>query len=220
MNTQASNTAIEDYVKAIYTHTEWQPEKISTTALAARLSLAPSSVTEMVKKLVGLGLVSHQPYGSVELTAEGAALALRVIRRHRLIETWLVHEFGYAWDEVHDEAERLEHVISDRLLDAIDARLGHPVRDPHGDAIPASDGTVTRPSAVLLAEAEAGASGRIVRISDRDPALLRDLQGAGATLDANLTIAQRTDARALVDLPGGRREFSIHELNLIWIAVD
>ena len=172
-------TAVEDYVKVIYSHTEWQDQPISSSGLAARLGLAASSVTEMVKKLVAQGLVRHEPYGAIELTPAGTALALRMVRRHRLIETWLVEQFGYTWDQVHDEAEVLEHALSDRLLDAIDAQLGHPVRDPHGDPIPRADGTVERPPAVLLVEAEPGRSGEVVRISDRDPVLLRHLDARG-----------------------------------------
>jgi DtxR family Mn-dependent transcriptional regulator len=174
--------ATEDYVKVIYSHTEWQPDPITPSALAARLGLAPSSVTEMVKKLTQQGLVRHRPYGAIELTQDGTALALRMVRRHRLIETWLVQHFGYTWDEVHDEAEVLEHSLSDRLLDAIDDQLGHPVRDPHGDPIPARDGTVVAPTATLLADSPGG--GRVVRISDRDPELLRELLARGIVLDA------------------------------------
>ena len=182
-------TAIEDYVKVIYAHTEWQPEPITSGALAARLGLAASSVTEMVKKLVAQGLVVHEPYGAIGLTPDGTALALRVIRRHRLIETWLVNHIGYTWDEVHDEAEVLEHAMSDRLLDAIDAQLGHPVRDPHGDPIPAPDGAVRRPSARLLADCEGG---RVARISDRDPLLLRHLEAEGIVVDSVITPDQRS----------------------------
>ena len=111
-----------------------------------------------------------------------------MIRRHRLIETWLVDHIGYRWDEVHDEAEVLEHSMSDRLLAAIDAQLGHPVRDPHGDPIPAPDGTVQRPPALLLADV---ASGTVVRISDRDPLLLRHLEAEGIVVDAVVTAEQR-----------------------------
>jgi len=178
----ATPTAIEDYVKVIYAHTEWQPAPITSGALAARLGLAGSTVTEMVKKLVAQGLVTHQPYGAIELTRDGSALALRMIRRHRLIETWLVEHVGYSWDEVHDEAEILEHAMSDRLLDALDDQLGHPTSDPHGDPIPAADGSVIRLAAVPLADAPAG--GRVVRISDRDPALLRQLEVDGVVVGA------------------------------------
>ena len=175
-------TAVEDYVKAIYAHTEWQPDHITTGLLAARLGLAASSVTEMVKKLVAQGLAVHEPYGAIELTRDGTALALRMLRRHRLIETWLVQRIGYRWDEVHDEAEVLEHAVSDRLLNALDAQLGHPTRDPHGDPIPAADGTVVVPHALLLADAPLG--GLVLRISDRDPLLLRHLEAEGIVIDA------------------------------------
>ncbi|MBU1588148.1 MAG: metal-dependent transcriptional regulator [Actinobacteria bacterium] len=184
------NSVIEDYLKVIYSHTEWQPDPITTGALAARLGLAASSVTEMVKKLVAQGLVVHEPYGAVELTADGTALALRMLRRHRLIETWLVDLVGYRWDEVHDEAEVLEHAMSDRLLDALDVQLGHPVRDPHGDPIPAADGTVQRPDARPLLKVEGGT---VVRISDRDPLVLRHLHAEGIGLDS---VVRRDDLAA------------------------
>ena len=184
----AQPTAIEDYVKVIYAHTEWQPDPITTGALAARLGLAASSVTEMVKKLVAQRLVVHEPYGAIELTEDGLALALRVVRRHRLVETWLVNDLGYGWDEVHDEAEVLEHAISDRLLDALDALLGHPVRDPHGDPIPAADGSMPKPAGVLLSDAPGGV---VVRVSDRDPLLLKYLAAEGVVVDAVVTPHQR-----------------------------
>jgi DtxR family Mn-dependent transcriptional regulator len=179
--TRSYPTAVEDYVKVVYGHTEWQPEPISMSGLAARLGLAPSSVTEMVKRLVGLGLVDHEPYGAVTLTTAGRDLAVRMVRRHRLIETWLVRQHGYAWDEVHDEAEVLEHAVSDRLLDAIDAQLGFPRADPHGDPIPHADGSVEVPAAVLLRDAEPGEA-RVIRISDRDPELLRRLEVSGVVV--------------------------------------
>ena len=206
MNSVGMNSVVEDYVKAIYGHTEWQPEPITPSELAARLGLAASSVTEMVKKLAKAGLVTHVPYGAVTLTAEGTALALRMVRRHRLIETWLVDHFGYDWDEVHDEAEVLEHALSDRLLEAIADRLGQPTRDPHGDPIPAADGSIVRPAALLLLDAGAGAAGSVVRISDRDPALLRYLTAERITLDARITVVgRRPFGGALAVRLGGAR---------------
>ena len=182
------STAAEDYVKAIYHHTEWQPEPVTPSQLAGRLGLANSTVTEMVKKLAAAGHVHHRPYGAIELTREGAALALLQVRRHRVVETWLVERHGYDWDEVHDEAEILEHALSDRLLESIARSLGDPVRDPHGDPIPAADGTVMRPDAVLLADAEVGHEGAVVRISDDDSAMLRFLAESGVALDARLAV--------------------------------
>ncbi|WP_223622702.1 metal-dependent transcriptional regulator [Microbacterium sp. EST19A] len=183
-----ASPAADDYLKTVYAHTEWQDAPITPSVLAAKLGIAPSSVTEMVKKLAAAGLVSHVPYGAVRLTDAGAHRALAMLRRHRLIETWLVQEFGYGWDEVHDEAEVLEHTISDRLLEGIDERLGRPRFDPHGDAIPDADGSVEREPFVLLADAAAGHTGRVLRVSDRDPDLLRALEGAGVTIGTALIV--------------------------------
>lgn len=186
--------AAEDYLKTIYAHTEWQADLITPSTLAVRLGIAPSSVTEMVKKLAAGGLITHVPYGPLALTDAGRLRATAVVRRHRLIETWLVDEMGYDWDQVHDEAEILEHALSDRLLEAINARLGYPAHDPHGDPIPSADGTVLRPPALLLTEAVVGHAGVVLRISDRDPAVLRELAanligpGTAFTLTAPLSI--------------------------------
>ncbi|GAT71657.1 metal-dependent transcriptional regulator [Microbacterium hydrocarbonoxydans] len=182
-----ASPAADDYLKTVYAHTEWQDAPITPSVLAAKLGIAPSSVTEMVKKLAAAGLVSHVPYGAVRLTDAGTQRALAMVRRHRLIETWLVREFGYGWDEVHDEAEVLEHTISDRLLEGIDARLGRPRFDPHGDAIPDADGTVHREPFVLLADAPAGHEGRVLRVDDRDPELLRALESLGLTVGSAVT---------------------------------
>lgn len=184
-----ASPAVDDYLKTIYHRTEWQDERITPSQLAAELGLAPSSVTEMVQKLAAQGLVSHRPYGPVALTEKGQRRAAAIIRRHRLIETWLVREFGYSWDEVHDEAEVLEHSISDRLLEGIDERLGRPRYDPHGDAIPDAAGHVEREPFVLLADAVPGHTGRVLRVSDRDPDLLRAIESAGVTVGAGVTVA-------------------------------
>jgi len=168
-----ASPAVDDYLKTIYHHTEWQSERITPSQLAGELGLAPSSVTEMVQKLAAQGLVTHRPYGPIALSAAGERRAAEIVRRHRLVETWLVREFGYAWDEVHDEAEVLEHVLSDRLLEGIDERLGRPRFDPHGDAIPDADGHVHREDFVLLGKAGEGHEGRVLRVSDRDPEALR-----------------------------------------------
>lgn len=180
--------ASDDYLKTVYSHTEWQPSPITPSVLAGKLGVAPSSVTEMVKKLAAAGLVTHVPYGAVRLSPAGEARALQMLRRHRLIETWLVQEFGYAWHEVHDEAEVLEHTISDRLLGKIDERLGRPRFDPHGDAIPDAAGHIDREPFVLLADAGAGHTGRVLRVSDRDPELLRALEDAGLDVGRPLVV--------------------------------
>jgi DtxR family Mn-dependent transcriptional regulator len=169
---------------------------MTSSQLAARLGLAPSSITEMVRKLSGQGLVEHARYGTIVLTTAGRAEALRMVRKHRLIETWLVREFGYGWDEVHDEAEILEHALSDRLLDAIDARLGYPTADPHGDPIPAADGSVPALDGVLASALRAGQRGRVLRISDRDPDVLRLLAAEGIGVGSDVAAAQLPDAVA------------------------
>ncbi|MFJ4223144.1 metal-dependent transcriptional regulator [Microbacterium sp. NPDC089695] len=184
-----ASPAADDYLKTVYAHTEWQDAPITPSVLAGKLGIAPSSVTEMVKKLAAAGLVSHVPYGAVRLTDAGTARALAMVRRHRLVETWLVREFGYGWDEVHDEAEVLEHTISDRLLEGIDERLGRPRFDPHGDAIPDADGRVEREPFVLLADAPAGHSGRVLRVDDRDPDLLRALDALGLVVAVVVTVS-------------------------------
>lgn len=170
---RTSHAAIEDYLKTIYQHTEWQDEPITPSGLASMLRISPASVTGMVKKLAAAGLVDHKPYGPLILTAGGTARAVSVVRRHRIIETWLVQEMGYHWDEIHDEAEVLEHSISDKLLTTIDDRLGNPAHDPHGDPIPTAQGHTLRPDFILLSNARPGDEGTILRVSDRDPDLLR-----------------------------------------------
>ena len=200
---RSASSTVEDYLKVIYSHTEWQETPITGSQLAARLGLVPSSVTEMIKKLASQGLVRHAPYGAITLTDAGRAEALRMVRRHRLVETWLVDGFGYSWDEVHDEAEVLEHALSDRLLAAIDAQLGHPRRDPHGDPIPDADGVVVRPDAVLATELPAGTRGRVARISDRDPEVLRRLREERIDLDTVVEVG---------DLPEGAADS-------VWVVV-
>ncbi len=213
--------AVEDYVKVIYAHTEWQPEPITPSALATRLGLKPSSVTEMVKRLAALGLVEHRPYSAVTLTPDGASLALRMVRRHRLIETWLVREHDYGWDEVHVEAEVLEHAISDRLLASIDERLGHPTRDPHGDPIPSSTGEILIPDAVLLRDAPEASVVCVARISDRDPKLLRHLHENGIELDAVLdVVGKRPFGGGFVVRRADGTELDLGDLALasIWVS--
>ncbi|KQR48227.1 transcriptional regulator [Microbacterium sp. Leaf161] len=208
-----ASPAADDYLKTVYAHTEWQDAPITPSVLAAKLGIAPSSVTEMVKKLAAAGLVSHVPYGAVRLTEAGTQRALAMVRRHRLIETWLVQEFGYGWDEVHDEAEVLEHTISDRLLEGIDARLGRPRFDPHGDAIPDAAGVVEREPFVLLADAPSGHVGRVLRVDDRDPELLRALEGAGVTVAANITTTPTG-----IELEGTATELPDGAAQVVWLS--
>ena len=191
MKTSAPSSSIEDYVKVIYGFTEWQDKPITSSQLAQRLGVANSSVSEMVRKLKDQGLVDHKPYSAITLTESGVRLALSMVRRHRLIETYLVQELGYSWDEVHDEAELLEHAVSDTFIERMAAKLGNPQRDPHGDPIPAADGTVQLPEAHLLGELDPGHTGRITRISDENPDLLRYLSAEEIDLDAEVEVVGR-----------------------------
>ncbi|WP_311245602.1 metal-dependent transcriptional regulator [Microbacterium sp. WCS2018Hpa-23] len=208
-----ASPAADDYLKTVYAHTEWQDAPITPSVLAAKLGIAPSSVTEMVKKLAAAGLVSHVPYGAVRLTDAGTQRALAMVRRHRLIETWLVQEFDYGWHEVHDEAEVLEHTISDRLLEGIDARLGRPRFDPHGDAIPDANGAVDREPFVLLADAPTGHTGRVLRVEDRDPELLRALEAAGVTVAATVTITASG-----IELGGAQTALPEGASEVVWLS--
>ncbi|HZO62579.1 MAG TPA: metal-dependent transcriptional regulator [Gaiellaceae bacterium] len=172
------SVSIEDYAKAIYVLEE-RNGVVSTTALAERLEVSAPAVSAMVKKLDSLGYVTHVPYRGVRLTGDGRRVALEVLRHHRLLETYLVEELGVPWDRVHAEAEVLEHVLSEGLEERIAAKLGEPTHDPHGDPIPAADGTVVEPVTVALASLAPGDRGRFVRVSDSDPKLLRELAGLG-----------------------------------------
>jgi DtxR family Mn-dependent transcriptional regulator len=178
--TKILTDSIENYLKAIYELTE-NGEAASTTALAARLAVAPPSVTGMVQNLAALKppLVAYRKHRGVTLTAAGRRSALRVIRHHRLIETWLVRTLGYGWDEVHEEAERLEHVISEDMEARIARALGEPQRDPHGDAIPSSGLVMPQDKSVPLSSLRAGEGATVRRVQSHDPALLRHLDELG-----------------------------------------
>lgn len=191
MKSSAVSSSIEDYVKVIYSYTEWQDKPINSTQLASRLGVANSSVSEMVRKLKELGLVDHQPYSPIRLTEAGLRLALSMVRRHRLLEAYLVSELGYSWDEVHDEAEQLEHAVSDLFIERMSAKLGNPLQDPHGDPIPDADGNIVMPPSYRLDQLDPGHQGRIIRISDHDPVLLRYLEAEGLVVDAQLQVVGR-----------------------------
>lgn len=165
---------MENYIKVIYEVLE-RSDRATTSSIAERMGIAPSSVTAMIKKLAELKLVTHAPYQGVGLTEVGEKTALEVVRHHRLVELYLAEALGVPWDRVHDEAEKLEHVISEDLEDRIAAALGHPTVDPHGAPIPARDGSFQRVDAAPLCDAEAGARVVVVEVEDRDPELLRYL---------------------------------------------
>lgn len=179
--------AMEDYLKAVF-HLQSDDGAVSTQALAEELGVAPASATNMVKRLHELRLVEHEPYRGVRLTESGTRVALEVVRHHRLLELYLAETLGYAWDEVHDEAERLEHLVSDELEARMDRVLGFPRRDPHGDPIPTAEGDIEVDDAVCLADLGDGAAGEVVRVSDRDPERLRRIGGLGLRPGASVAM--------------------------------
>ncbi|WP_333473249.1 metal-dependent transcriptional regulator [Lolliginicoccus lacisalsi] len=189
----ALSPAAEDYLKAIWSLCEWSDERVSAKMLAEKVGVSASTVSESIKKLSDQGLVDHARYGSIALTDAGKRAAISMVRRHRLIETFLVRELGYRWDEVHEEAEVLEHAVSDRLISRIDSKLGFPERDPHGDPIPSEDGAVSALDARPLSEHADGDGGVIARISDDDAQMLRYFESVGIQLDTRITIVERRD---------------------------
>src|SRR3954452_11782184 len=172
-------SAVEDYAKAIYALETREDAAVSTNALADRLGVTPASASSMVKKLAALGLVSHEPYRGVRLTTQGLKVALEVIRHHRLLERYLAEELGVPWDRVHDEAEVLEHVLSEELEELIAAKLGNPTTDPHGDPIPSVDLVIDEGETLAMEAVAPGHGGTFVRISDSDPEMLRYLDARG-----------------------------------------
>ncbi|WP_443208705.1 metal-dependent transcriptional regulator [Rhodococcus rhodochrous] len=204
--TEMLSSVAQDYLKIMWTVQEWSGEKISTKLLAEKLGVSASTVSEAVRRLADQGLVDHERYGAISLTDEGRQAAVAMVRRHRLIETFLVRELDYGWDEVHDEAEILEHAVSERMVAAIDAKLGHPERDPHGDPIPSPDGTIPAPPARALSEFNDGDHGRVARISDSDPAMLRYFDEVGIALDTDITVLERRDFAGTISVRLGRTE--------------
>jgi DtxR family Mn-dependent transcriptional regulator len=179
--------AVEDYLKTIY-EIQREQGKVATTVLAERLGVAPASVTGMIKKLAAMKLAVHEPYQGVVLSQAGEKIAVEVLRHHRLIELFLAETLGIPWDQVHEEAHRIEHVISDYLADRIDTALGHPSTDPHGAPIPTRDGVIKRPPSLRLLDLEPGQSGVITEVYDNDSALLRYLGELGLYPKVEVTL--------------------------------
>jgi DtxR family Mn-dependent transcriptional regulator len=180
----------EDYLKAVY-EIGRDGNAVATTDLAHHLGLAAASVSGMARRLADAGLVAHEPYHGVRLTTAGRRAALRTVRRHRVIETYLVQALGYPWDEVHPEAERLEHSASDQLVDRMAAAIGEPTTDPHGAPIPTRDGAVDDAPCLSLAAVDVGAAVKVLRVRDEDPLLLRHLAGMGLVPGASVTVRER-----------------------------
>ena len=188
------SSAIQDYLKATYLLAEARGEVgggVSTTELAARLNVSAASATSMLKKLDALGLVSHIPYRGAELTNSGRTIALEIVRHHRLLETYLAEALGVPWDQVHDEAEVLEHALSEELEERIAHKLGDPTSDPHGHPIPTKDGEVAPMSGRTLWDAHDGLSVVVERVSDSDSEVLRHLAQIGVMPGATAHVIRR-----------------------------
>jgi len=196
---------VEDYLKAIY-ELETRFGAAATSEVASALDVAPASVTGMIRRLASQGFLDHVPYRGVQLTALGRRAALRTIRRHRILETYLTRVLGYPWDRVHDEAERLEHAASDDLIDRMAAALGNPTADPHGAPIPTADGVVDERSHRTLADLAVGEQARMVRVSDKDPSLLRYLAEIALQPGAEITLVARAPFDGPITLRVGARE--------------
>ena len=208
METEASH-AVQDYAKAIYSLSRRGSETVATSALADRLGVSPASASAMAKRLAELGLVTHEPYHGVRLTDSGEKLALEVIRHHRLIELYLSEALGMPWDRVHDEAEVLEHAISEELSELIAQKLGDPTHDPHGDPIPTRDGHIEEAATRSLAESEPGDRVVLTRVSDSDPSMLRYLGERGIEPGTPLEVVGREPFGGPLNVRVGQRELPL-----------
>ncbi|MBH0099985.1 metal-dependent transcriptional regulator [Salinibacterium sp. NSLL150] len=205
MSVTELSVSTQNYLKTVWSLSEWSDAPVTATVIAERTGYTLSSVSDAVRRLTDQGFLDHARYGSIALTAVGSAHAVAMVRRHRLIESFLVSVLGYTWDQVHDEAENLEHAVSDFMVERIDEFLEHPTRDPHGDPIPSADGVITIPDAVQLSRVAPGSTVVVERISDDDPELLKFFEERGIGFEATLSVnagAPYSDALEVVVLGG------------------
>jgi DtxR family transcriptional regulator, Mn-dependent transcriptional regulator len=214
-------SAHEDYLKAIYV-LEMNGEKVNNSALANHMGFAPASATNMVKKLAQLNLVEYEPYQGVRLTRLGRQVALEVLRHHRLLELFLHETLAMSWDRVHEEAEKLEHVISERLEDAIAAVLGHPTVDPHGDPIPSKDGQVVRQSGVPLNAVALNQVYILVRVLHQDRERLHYLGSLGLYPGTRVSVVERTpfNGPLLIEIEGEKHAMAYDMAETLLVTVN
>lgn len=210
---------VEDYLKAIY-DIELHGGSASTNDIASRLSFAPASVTGMVRRLSELGLLEYERYHGVKLTPAGRRAALRTLRRHRVIEAYLVNALGYDWDGVHDQAERLEHAASDDLVDRMAVAIGEPEVDPHGAPIPTRDGAVDETQYCTLADLGPGHRVLVVRVTDDDPEALRHLADAGIKPGVSLAVLSREPYDGPITIAISGQRLAIGPLLAAQVMVD
>jgi DtxR family transcriptional regulator, Mn-dependent transcriptional regulator len=200
-------STVEDYLKAILLEEHGRAGRVGTGQIAGRLGLSPGTVTAMLKALAEDGLVSYEPYNGVRLTESGQQAATRVLRRHRLLEQFLVEVLGLDWTDVHEEADRLEHAVSERLVERIDEMLGFPAADPHGDPIPSAAGTISEQEQPSLVSCSLQTPLRVARVRDQSPDFLQLVQRRGLRPGSELRVLGRDEAADTVDLElvGGER---------------
>jgi DtxR family Mn-dependent transcriptional regulator len=209
----------EDYLKQIFL-LGGDGDRVSTQALARRLRVKPASVTEMVGRLAQLGLVVHEPYRGVRLTDGGRRVALEMLRHHRLLETFLVEALGYKWDQVHEEAERLEHVISERFEERIAEAMGHPTHDPHGDPIPAPDLSLpTGDASVPLKDLPVGFRGTLVRVGAQDPDNLNLLRRLGLAPGSTVEVVSDDQRGVRVQIGEDRFLLPTYLAETLWMEM-
>jgi DtxR family transcriptional regulator, Mn-dependent transcriptional regulator len=221
--TPSLSRSVEDYLKAIYSLSE-TGEPASTSSIAGILDIQPASVSGMIKRLAEWGFVEHAPYRGVKLTASGTREALRIIRRHRVLETYLSQRLGYSWDDVHEEAERLEHAASDELIDRMAAAMENPRHDPHGAPIPSSSGEVEVRNHPTLAEVDAGETARIRAVRDEDPERLRYMEARGLMPGVILVLEARAPFSGPITIRVGGDEGTLQTIGFdlarrIWVSI-
>ncbi len=223
---------VEDYLSIIWKAQEWPGGSVSTNEIAATQAVTPSSVSANLKKLARDGLIDYEPYGGIDLTAAGSEIAVAVVRRHRVLETYLVERLGFGWDQVHAEADVLEHAVSDLVVDRMHEVLGRPSHDPHGHPIPHADGSIGQRlatnSGALLSEMEPSAAGQVASISDHEPAILRYLEQRQIVFGSHVRLDDRNPAAGSVSVmllgPDGEAaglvEIAIGAASAVWIELD
>ncbi len=205
-----ASLTVENYVKAIFKICRQDGNKLATTGrLATALDVSPGTVTSMLKALSDSGLATYTPYEGVQLTESGVTLALEILRRHRLIECFLGEVLGMSWDEVHDDAEQLEHSVSSRLIQRIDEFLGHPEFDPHGDPIPREDGTLPERPVRSLSQSQSGSEFELVQVIDQSPEFLRYLQNSGFVLGCRGLVRANRPEAGVITVEVGKSEISL-----------
>lgn len=220
LSTDELTASVEDYLKAIYTITR-QGRPATTSEIARWLELSPPSVSGMVKRLSEQGLLEHQPYKGVHLTSKGRRVALTMLRRHRIIESYLVERLGYSWDSVHQEAERLEHAVSEVLIQRMADALGNPEFDPHGDPIPGPDGTMAEASYTPLPEIDVGRQSQLRQVRSNDPEQLRFIASVGLKPGTVFTVVGRQpfDGPTTICIDDTEQVIGHHLASLLWCEV-